>query len=156
MSSDVERLPPDPGLLRVVIVALQAESAGMSAPLRAHDQLIQTLRLRIAKLGKQAFGTSSEKIEREIAQLELALEDLPIAAAEGETRPVDEVAAEEDAPATFINSTDMPKPRRRPRGADTTRREWRELDPGNDCPDCGGDLRLAPKARMFKHAPLVR
>jgi transposase len=142
MSSDVEKLPQDPALLRVMIVALQAENARMSATLRAHDQLIQTLRLRIAKLRKQAFGKSSEKIEREIEQLELALEDLLIAAAEGETKPVDEVAAEEDAPATSINSTDMPKPRRRPRVADTTQRERRELDPGNDCPDCGGDLRL--------------
>jgi len=87
----------------------------MSATLRAHDQLIQTLRLRIAKLRKQAFGKSSEKIEREIEQLEFALEDLLIAAAEGEIRPVDEVAAEEDAPAASINSMDMPKPRRRPR-----------------------------------------
>ena len=115
MSSDVEKLPQDPALLRVMIVALQAENARMSATLRAHDQLIQTLRLRIAKLRKQAFGKSSEKIEREIEQLELALEDLLIAAAEGETKPVDEVAAEEDAPAASINSMDMPKPRRRPR-----------------------------------------
>ena len=74
MSSDVEKLPQDPALLRVMIVALQAENAGMSATLRAHDQLIQTLRLRIAKLGKQAFGTSSEKIEREIPSRDIALQ----------------------------------------------------------------------------------
>jgi hypothetical protein len=45
-------------------------------------QLVQALRLRIAKLQKLAFGKSSEKIEREIEQLELALEDLLVAVAE--------------------------------------------------------------------------
>ena len=67
----------------------QAENAKISATLRAHDQLIQTLRLRIAKLKKQVFGQSSEKIEREIEQLELALEDLLIASAESETAAPD-------------------------------------------------------------------
>nr|WP_234892113.1 transposase [Sinorhizobium meliloti] len=62
----------------------------MSATLRAHDQLIQDLRLRIARLRKQAFGKSSEKIEREIQQLELALEDLLIAASENSTKPIDD------------------------------------------------------------------
>ncbi len=62
---------------------LQAENAKMAATLRVHDQLVQALRLRIAKLQKLAFGKSSEKIEREIEQLELALEDLLLAVAEG-------------------------------------------------------------------------
>ena len=69
-------LTDDPAVLKALIAALQAENAKISATLRAHDQLIQTLRLRIAKLKKQVFGQSSEKIEREIEQLELALEDL--------------------------------------------------------------------------------
>jgi len=54
----------------------------MSVTLRAHDLLIQSLRIRIARLSRQAFGASSEKIEREIEQLELALEDLQVALAE--------------------------------------------------------------------------
>jgi hypothetical protein len=85
MSADAEILPEDPAVLKAMIAALQAENAKMSATIRAHDQLIQTLRLRIAKLKKQAFGKSSEKVEREIEQLELALEDLLIAAAESAT-----------------------------------------------------------------------
>ena len=87
MSGDAAILPEDPTLLKAMIAALQAENARMSATIRAHDQLIQVLRLRIAKLKKQAFGESSEKVEREIEQLELALEDLLIAAAEGDTTP---------------------------------------------------------------------
>lgn len=90
MSSTAPVLPEDPAILKAIIAALQAENAKMSATIRAHDQLIQTLRLRIAKLKKQAFGKSSEKIEREIEQLELALEDLLIASAESVTTPADE------------------------------------------------------------------
>ena len=80
MSQPAENLPDDPAELRVMIAALQAENARIasenakiSATLRVHDQLIQALRLRIAKLQKLAFGKSSEKIEREIEQLELSL-----------------------------------------------------------------------------------
>ncbi|NEI32357.1 IS66 family transposase, partial [Rhizobium leguminosarum] len=55
--------------------SLIVEQGDNDSGTQAHDQLIQTLRLRIAKLKKQVFGKSSEKIEREIEQLELALED---------------------------------------------------------------------------------
>ena len=85
MSNTAQILPDDPARLKALILALQTENAKISATLRAHDQLIQSLRLRIAKLRKQVFGQSSEKIEREIEQLELALEDLLIATAEGQT-----------------------------------------------------------------------
>ncbi len=141
MSNAAENLPEDPAVLKAMIAALQAENAQMSATLRAHDQLIQMLRLRIAKLKKQAFGTSSEKVEREIEQLELALEDLLIAAAERAAEPTDEEKAE-DEPAAAAGERAQCKPRRRPRVSESTPRERRELDPGTCCPDCGGDLRL--------------
>jgi len=140
MSNDAAILPEDPALLKAMIAALQAENARMSATIRAHDQLIQTLRLRIAKLKKQAFGKSSEKVEREIEQLELALEDLLIAAAESTTAPAEDAA--DDTSASANDETAERKPRRRPRVSDATPRERRELDPGTCCPDCGGDLRL--------------
>jgi transposase len=64
-----------PLFFMVIIASLEAENAKLSATLRAHDLLVPTLRARIAKLKKQAFGKSCEKIEREISQPELALED---------------------------------------------------------------------------------
>ena len=140
MSNAAQNLPDDPALLKALIATLQAENAKISATLRAHDQLIQTLRLRIAKLKKQVFGQSSEKIEREIDQLELALEDLLIAAAESETA-VPEGALETGTVEPDADTADRPS-RRRPRVSDTTPRERQELDPGSCCPDCGGDLRL--------------
>ena len=138
MSIDVQNLPDDPAALKAMIAALQAENAKISATLRAHDQLIQALRLRIAKLKKQAFGQSSEKIEREIEQLQLALEDLMIAAAETDAAPVNET--DTPAPPTLIAAEGVM--RRRPRVSANAVRERRELDPGTCCPDCGGDLRL--------------
>lgn len=78
MSNASQNLPDDPAFLKAMIAALEAQNAKMSATLQAHDQLIQSLRLRIARLKKLGFGKSSEKIEREIQQLELALEDLMI------------------------------------------------------------------------------
>ncbi|MBX5082548.1 IS66 family transposase [Rhizobium lentis] len=140
MSSTTTNLPDDPAFLKAMIAALQAENAKMSATLQAHDQLIQTLRLRIAKLKKQVFGKSSEKIEREIEQLELALEDLLIAAAEGSTAPIDE--PDEAASVVPLADTSEKIMRRRPRVSDKAVRERRELDPGSCCPECGGELRL--------------
>jgi len=144
MSKPAENLPDDPAELRVMIAALQAENARIaaenakiSATLRVHDQLVQALRLRIAKLQKLAFSKSSEKIEREIEQLELALEDLLVAVAEDDEAPIDE-GRDESSP----EAADAPTLRRRPRVSDATPRERRELDPGACCPDCGGDLRV--------------
>lgn len=140
MSNVTEHLPDNPAFLKVMIAALQAENAKMLASLQAHDQLIQTLRLRIAKLKKQVFGKSSEKIEREIQQLELALEDILIAVAQSSTKPINEV----DEVAPIMPVADAPEriTRRCPRVSQSAVRERKELDPGSCCPDCGGELRL--------------
>ncbi len=139
MSEDAAILSDDPAVLKAMIAALQAENARMSATLQAHEQLVQALRLRIARLQKQAFGKSSEKIEREIAQLELALEDLLVAAAEQRSEPTGE---EDGEPLAAVAGIAELRPRRRPRVSDATPRERCELDPGACCPDCGGDLRV--------------
>lgn len=137
MSECAENLPDDPAELKVMIAQLQAENTQIEATLRFHYQLVQALRLRIAKLQKLAFGKSSEKIEREIEQLELALEGPLVAVAETNEAPIDE-GLDEPAP----EEASAPTLRRRPRVSDTTPRECRELDPGTCSPDCGGDLRI--------------
>ncbi|MCL4252088.1 MAG: IS66 family transposase [Anaerolineae bacterium] len=140
MSNASQNLPDDPAFLKAMIAALEAQNAKMSATLQAHDQLIQSLRLRIARLKKHGFGKSSEKIEREIQQLELALEDLMIAASESSSEPLTEI--EEAAPAASEAIMPEKTMRRRPRVSDKAVRERRELDPGAHCPACGGELRL--------------
>lgn len=170
MPQSPARLPDDPAALKAMIAALQAEKtaaetalavaqreasaaeqavtqlqgdvASVKATLRAHEALVQALRLQIARLKRQKFGSSSEKIAREIEQLELALENLGLAQAS----TLDEMPSEEDAAesasATPQASTPAEPRRRKPRVAPGTPRERIVLDPGEDCPHCGGPLRL--------------
>jgi hypothetical protein len=107
-SNHAEDIPDDPAVLKVMITALQAENAKISATLRVHDQLVQALRLRISKLQKPACGRSSEKIEREIEQLELALEDLLLAVAEGDEAPIDQGQDEQAAGDLFAPAPSQP------------------------------------------------
>jgi transposase len=139
MSLTASSLPDDPAALKAMILQLQAT-------LRAHDLLVQSLRMRIARLKRQAFGKGSEKIAREIEQLEFALESLQVAQAEVAPPP-----EPESVETTLVSAApdeqgdgDAPEkaPRRRPRVSPDTPRERRELDPGETCPDCGGALRL--------------
>jgi transposase len=133
-------LPENPALLKAMIAQLQVENAKLTTTLRAHDLVVQALRLQIARLRKQAFGKSSEKIEREIEQLELALEDVLVCVAQ------QGLAASENDPDTeptaSADTGSRPRPSRRPRVSADTPRERHELDPGSTCPDCGGALRL--------------
>ncbi|WP_177215343.1 IS66 family transposase [Tranquillimonas alkanivorans] len=143
MSQSPVNMPDDPAALKALVAAQQAEIAKMASTLRAHDLLVQALRIRIAKLKKQKFGASSEKIEREIEQLELALEDLKVATAETDDTSSDEdETLEQDPPSEEGEASPEKTARRRPRVSKNTPRERRELDPGDDCPDCGGELRV--------------
>ena len=137
MSNDASSLPDDPQALKALVLQLQGS-------LRAHDLLVQALRLQIARLKRQKFGASSEKIAREIEQLELALEGLQVAqaevalAVEPATIEITVAVTEAGDPADEL----LKSPRRRPRVAPDTPREQQEMDPGDTCPDCGGALRL--------------
>lgn len=148
MSSSSAQLPDDPAALKAMIAALQAENAKveetiarLKASLRAHEALVQALRLRIARLKKQRFGQSSEKIEREIEQLELALENLEVSQASSEAEMPSEEDDEVTASVAEGKTVTVPR-RRKPRVTEVTPRERIVLDPGEDCPQCGGPLRL--------------
>lgn len=135
MTETATFLPDDIAELKAMVLSMQAS-------LRAHEVLIQSLRIQIARLKKQKFGASSEKVEREIEQLELALEGLEIARAEQDLTPEDPEAEAETDAATETKSETSAKRRRKPRVSDDTPRERIVLDPGEDCPHCGGPLRL--------------
>jgi chromosome segregation ATPase len=68
--------PVSPADATARIAALEASLARANAALAARDLLIDTLRGQIARLRRMQFGASSEKLGREIEQLELALEEL--------------------------------------------------------------------------------
>jgi transposase len=65
----------------------------LQASPRAHNLLMQSLRLQNARLKKQTFGPRLEKMAREIEQLKLAIEGLQIARTEAEDGPLEETEA---------------------------------------------------------------
>ena len=78
MSIDAEQLPSDPHTLRRMLIAeraaravSEAELAAAKAGLQAKTLEIEKLKIQIARLRRQQFGRSSEKIARVIEQLEL-------------------------------------------------------------------------------------
>jgi transposase len=82
-------LPDDMEALRRLVAAQRSEldaerAARMAAEgaLLSRDLLIEKLKVQIARLKRMHFGRSSEKLASEIAQLELALEELETAEAE--------------------------------------------------------------------------
>src|SRR5512135_866021 len=123
-------LPDDPEALRALIAAQAAELAAARAGLVAKALEIETLKLQIARLRRQTFGRSSEKLGQVIGQLELSLEELKEDQAAGE-RP--------DEPAAVTSEV------KRRRG----RRRLPEHLPRTDvvhapscvCPACGGAMR---------------
>jgi transposase len=128
MAQALDTLPDDPAALKAIILAERAS-------LRAYEALIEALRTQIARLKKQKFGASSEKIAREIDQLQLALEDLEVARSAAGTPPTPD-------PDPVTAETVPQRRRGRPRVSESTPRERVVLDPGENCPDCGGPLRL--------------
>ncbi|MCQ9157275.1 IS66 family transposase, partial [Acidomonas methanolica] len=136
MATSPGPLPDDLAALKAIIMAQQVEIARLSTSERAYDALIQSLKIRIARLQKQKFGASSEKIEREVEQLELLLEDVEIAIAAADTTPEPEEQEGDDA------ATSPRRRRGKPRVSETTPRERIVLDPGETCSACGGPLRL--------------
>lgn len=138
MDAALNQLPDDPAALKAIIAEERALRAQMSASVRAYEALVEALKLRIARLRRQKFGRSSEKIEREIAQLELALEALEVKIAADDTRP--ECAENETGEPMPARAT--PRRRGKPRISEDAPRERIVLDPGEVCPECGGALRL--------------
>jgi transposase len=146
MDIALNRLPDDPDALRAIIARQagvaakrEAELARVKADLVAHEALIAALRLSLERLKRQKYGRSSEKIEREIAQLELALEDLGVTVAADAAPDTDEAADAE--PVSPANARAQAKSARA-KLTGTLERERIVLDPGSSCPDCGGPLRL--------------
>jgi transposase len=113
------------------IAALEAALAAAQAELASRDLLIQTLRVQIARLRRMQFGAKSEKLAHQLAQLELALEELEVeAAVVDERRPV-AVRPERPVPVRSL-PTHLP-------------REEVVHEPAEGsctCPSCGGALRL--------------
>ena len=135
MPSAPPALPDDIDALRAVIAAQAEELAAAKAGLKVRTLEVEKLKIQLARLRRMTFGQSSEKIAREIEQLELALEDLEAEAAD---LPEDAPQVADSAAAANQPQT-KPRPRRKLPGH-LPRHDVRHQS-HDDCPACGGTLR---------------
>lgn len=113
-----------------LIARRDAEIAARDEKLSSRDQQIEHLKLLLEKMRRDAYGAKSEKLDRNVDQLELKLEELQ------SDQAADEVI-EQLASDTPIKN----KPARKPL-PDHLRREVITHTPSQECcPDCGGKLR---------------
>ena len=120
-------------------MAVQSELSAAKSGLQVKALEIEKLKLTLSRLRKMAFGKSSEKIHREIAQLELSLEEL-----ESEVpADLDDTADPDHDDACSPVATETAKPEKRKRRAipDHLPREEVRHEPQSDCRQCGGSLK---------------
>lgn len=142
---------PLPDLDTLDLAALKDMVIRQHAQISSHDAEIERLRLIIARLRRLQFGRKSEKIQKEIEQLELQLEDLEAASAE--EREQTEKTLEPAAAAVFAEA--VRRPARRPL-PDHLPREVAIHEPEQKgCPACGGNLsRLGEDvSEMLEYVP---
>lgn len=121
MDIDLANLPSD-------TAALQALVRQLSGAVKSQGLKIAQLEARIAKLKRMQFGQSSEKIAREIEQLELELDELH----------EDEGVRATERPASVQALVE--KPYRKPLPEHLPREE-QVHEPACTCPNCGGAMR---------------
>lgn len=125
MEIDLANLPSDSA-------ALQALVRQLAGAVKTQGLEIARLKERIAKLKRMQFGQSSEKLAREIEQLELELDELH--EDEGEQ------AAHWPAAVQALIETPEKPARRRPLPPHLPREE-EVHEPSCTCPNCGAEMR---------------
>src|SRR4051795_10049164 len=134
-------LPSDPTALRAFAAGLQAELArkeleiaANAAEIHAKTLHIEKLKMQLAVLRRARFGRSSEKLERDIEQLELLIGELETDQAEADTQAAADPARRDPV---------KPRPRqpavRRPLPAHLPRETVTHALPCA-CPGCGGSV----------------
>lgn len=122
MDIRLDALPSDPAALQAIVRA-------QAAALLSRDTLIDRLKAQLAALKRARFGASSEKLDRAIAQLELALEDGEATLTEAATGP-SATPSVPSAVTTERPARQLPPPH--------LPREVVRHEPAPVCPDCGG------------------
>src|SRR5688572_6512746 len=125
MDIDLNNLPDD-------MPALKALVRTLTGAVKTQGLKIAQLEARIAKLKRQQFGPSSEKLQREIDQLELELDELR----EDEGEQAVHLPAAAQAPVEEPEKLG----RRRPLPPHLPREE-EVHEPSCTCPNCGAEMR---------------
>jgi transposase len=143
---DLEALQPSE--LRALIFAQHTEIHSQREQLLSRDNEIEHLKLLISRLRRVQFGRKSEKLDREIEQLELRLDEL-------EATQATKVVASQ-TPAVSASAMNVAaKPARRPL-PEHLPREIRKYPPKQTaCPDCGGELKHLGEdvSEMLEYVP---
>jgi transposase len=124
--------------LQAMLVAEHQEHIATHARLQSRESEIEHRKLLLSQLRRMQFGRKSEKLERQIEQLELRLEDLQ------QSRPCESAPASEGPQPSATGSTAMDTPAKPVRGAlpaHLPRTTQTHLPKPTTCPDCGGELR---------------
>jgi transposase len=126
-------LPNDIEELKRRLIAREAELAAAKAGLIAKTLEAEKLKFELARLKRMTFGASSERIKREIEQLELKLEELESDEAQGEP-----AAAPEPSPdAESAEAREKKRRRQLPEHLPRTTKTHEPASP--TCATCGGD-----------------
>jgi hypothetical protein len=125
-----DQLPDDAPALKQIITAMAQDAIAAQAE-------IAKLRFQLARYRRAEFGRSSEKLEREAEQLELAIEAL-------ETDQAERIAAASPVVAAAIEAQ---KPARRPLPEHLPREDMVHAAP------CPAQLAAAPCAGSVKRSP---
>jgi len=137
MSLAPDQLPNDIAELKRLLAAKDAELAAAKNGLIVTQLTIEKLKAQIAKFRREKFGASSERFERVVAQLELALEEAEAEQAEATAPAVpapDSSPAEDPAPA---DQDAAAKKKRRTLPPNLPRRDVVHK-PAGTCQACGG------------------
>lgn len=129
MALDPQKLPDDIATLKAMLVASESRAAAAEARTLDLDAEIANLKLTIAKMQREAFGSTSERSSKILDQLELQLIELV------ERKAENEAAAEIAQPATAVSAAR--KPARRPLPEHLPREGIMHAAPAL-CPCCSG------------------
>jgi transposase len=126
-------LPSDIEELKRLVVLRTAERDAAEAGLLSKTLEAEKLKVQIARLKRMSFGVSSERVSRELEQLELRLEEIETAEAQAEAtaEPAPEPTHQEEAPAK----------KKRRKLPDALPRRDIVHEPACTCPACGGAMR---------------
>jgi transposase len=135
-------LPNDVEALQRMVADMAGQIRALQSNLSARELLIEHLQIQIAALRRQMYGRKSEKLEAEIGQLELKLEELLLD--NGDDPPPATPASEARA-----NRARKPLPEHLPR--DTVV----HAPSADACPECGGALKEigADVAEQIEYVP---
>ena len=132
MAAAVLPLPDDVEALKALVLSMGAELAAAKAQASITEALIAHLKLQIARLKREQYGSSAERSRRLLDQLELQLEELEATAGE------DELAAEQAAAkTTSVAAFSRKRPARKP-FPEHLPRERVVIPAPCACPACGG------------------